>query len=59
MKKLTDGGKIIIDSVDIGLSYKIFFVIGMLLIFFMHLRQIAKSLMLSMSSSSIGHNPAI
>jgi len=59
MEKLIGGEKTIIDYVDIDLSYKIIFVLGMLYIFFMHLRQIAKSLMLSMSSSSKGYNSVI
>jgi len=58
MEKTTGGGKIIIYSVDIGLSYKIF-VFGMLYTSFMHLRQIAKGLLLSMSPNSRGHNSAM
>jgi len=49
MEKLIGGEKTTIDSVYIGLSYKIFFVLSMLHTFFMYLRLIAKGLMLSMS----------
>jgi len=59
LDKLIGGGKTIIDSADVGLSYRIFFVLGMLHTFFVHLRQIAMSLMLSMSPSSRGHNSTI
>jgi len=59
MEKLIGGEQKIIDYVDVGLSYRIFFVLGMLHTFFMHLRQIVKKLMLSMSSSSRGHISAI
>jgi len=48
LEKLIGGGKTIIYSVDIDLSYKIF-VLSMLHTFFMHPRQIAKGLILSMS----------
>jgi len=58
MEKLIGGEKTTIDSVDIGLSYKIF-VLGMFYTFFMHLRQIANCLMLSMSPNSRDHNSAI
>ena len=58
-EELIGDRKTIIDYVDVGLYYKIFFVLGMLHTFFMRLRQIAKSLMLSISSSSRGHNSAI
>jgi len=61
LEKLIRDGKTAIGSVDIGLSYKIFSVLCMLHTFFifMRLKQIAKSLMLSMSPSSRGHNLAI
>ena len=51
MEKLVGGEKTNIDSTDVGLSYKIF-VLNMIHTFFMHLRQIVKNLMLSMSPSS-------
>jgi len=46
MEKLIIGEKITIDYVNIGLSYKAFFVLGMLHSF-IHLSQIAESPMLS------------
>jgi len=57
--KLISGGTTTIDHVDIGLSYKIFFILGMFHTFFIHLRLIAKRLMLSMSPSSRDHHSAI
>ena len=50
MEKLIIGGEITIDYVDIGLSCKISFILGMLHSF-IHLSQIAENPMLSKSSS--------
>ena len=59
VRRLTGGGQTIIDFVDVDLSYRIFFIFDMLHTFFMYLRQIVNSLMLSMSPSLRGHNLAV
>jgi len=51
---LIGGEMIIISTISVGLSYKIIFVLFMLHTF-MHLSQIAKSLMLSMNSNLKPH----
>jgi len=58
LEKLIGGRTTTIDHVDLDLYYKIF-VLSMLYTFLLHLRQITKSLMLSMSPSWRGHNSAI